>query len=43
VALLQFSIAVGAVAVLTRSRMALLGSLLVGRAGSVVFAWKLLA
>ena len=26
--------------VLTRSRMALLGSLLVGHAGSAVFAWK---
>ena len=43
VALLQVSIALGAVAALTRSRMTLLGSLLVGLAGSVLFAWTLLA
>ena len=43
VALFQVSIALGAIAALTRNRMALLGSLLVGLAGSVLFAWNLLA
>jgi len=43
VALFQVSIALGAVAALTRSRMALGGSLLVGLLGSVLFAWRLLA
>jgi len=42
VALFQVSIALGAVAALTRNRMALLGSLLVGLAGSILFAWNLL-
>ncbi len=42
VALFQVSIALGAVAALTRSRMALGGSLLVGLLGSVLFVWRLL-
>ena len=43
VALLQVSIALGAVAALTRNRVVLLGSMVVGLAGAAVFAWKLLA
>ena len=42
VALFQVSIALGAVAALTRNRMAWAGSMLLGLAGAALFAWKLL-
>jgi hypothetical protein len=41
VALFQVSIALGAVAALTRSRLVWVGSLLAGGAGIVFFAWPL--
>jgi len=42
VALFQVAIALGAVAALTRNRLVLLGSLLVGSAGALVFLWRLI-
>jgi hypothetical protein len=43
VALFQVSIALGAVAALTRNRMVWLASLLLGLAGAAVFVWRLVA